>query len=248
MSPHVLRSSTHNHPHNNCSNYLIQPQLNNDNRQYKGNILNDRIVDDGYPAFAINIFDSVNKKTMAAKKYDEFVKNTYFEKSNTFVTSSFRKNRFFLGRNMTYHVRMTRQVTNLIMPSFWDSLGFTPKYDTYLNPATRNNTYFMSVASEFMIDPNDFMVETQIEQRNNSAPSVISNALAIAGTLPILDVFLFGFRAKKLWLLYILRNTIDKSHRNILQTQLAQLVEEINKLKDFLCTVLILNCTSIRKA
>ncbi|CAG8770797.1 25765_t:CDS:2, partial [Gigaspora rosea] len=92
-------------------------------------ILNDRIVDDGYPAFTINIFDSVNK-TMAAKKYDEFVKDTYFKKSNTFVTSSFRNNRFFLGRNTTYHVRMKRQVTNLIMPSFWDSLGFTPKYDT----------------------------------------------------------------------------------------------------------------------
>ncbi|CAG8522715.1 14495_t:CDS:2, partial [Dentiscutata erythropus] len=197
------------HPFNNCSKYLIQPQLNNDNGQYTGKFEpKDRTFPyGGYPTFTVNIFDSVNK-TIADEMYDESVKDTYFEKSTTFVTSAFRKNRAFLG-----------------------------------HPTTRNDTYFMSAASGFQIDPNDFMVETQIEQRNKSALSVISNVLAITGALLTLDVFLFGFRTKKPWgfiRTYFLRNTIEESHQNLLQTQLentTQLVEEINKLKDFLSTV-----------
>ncbi|RIB24780.1 hypothetical protein C2G38_2167632 [Gigaspora rosea] len=188
-----------NHPFNNCSEYLTQPQLNSSIGQYTGkfdpkdrtfpsnqtsyqlkrilfkfNILNDSIVEGDLPAFTINIFDSVNK-TMADEMYNESAKNTYFQQSTPFITSSFRTNRYFLGRNITYHIRMTRRITNLIIPSFWDNFGLPLKHDTkayitqsfilyhkifskqtiYLDPTTRNYTYYMNAASGFMIDPND---------------------------------------------------------------------------------------------
>ncbi|CAG8791518.1 5353_t:CDS:2, partial [Gigaspora rosea] len=143
-----------NHPFNNCSEYLTQPQLNSSIGQYTGkfdpkdrtfpsnqtsyqlkrilfkfNILNDSIVEGDLPAFTINIFDSVNK-TMADEMYNESAKNTYFQQSTPFITSSFRTNRYFLGRNITYHIRMTRRITNLIIPSFWDNFGLPLKHDT----------------------------------------------------------------------------------------------------------------------
>ncbi|CAG8520571.1 10693_t:CDS:2 [Racocetra persica] len=94
----------------------------------------------------------------------------------------------------TYHIRMTRRITSLIVPSLWDDFGLPPKYDSQAHissiiyPTTRSETYFMSAISGFMIDPYNFVVETQKEQRNKSALSVISNALAIAGTFLTLDV------------------------------------------------------------
>ncbi|CAG8517008.1 12988_t:CDS:2 [Racocetra fulgida] len=66
---------------------------------FKFNVINDTIVDGGIPAFTINIFDSVNK-TMADEMYNQAVIDKYFESSTLFTTSNFRKNRYFLGRNI----------------------------------------------------------------------------------------------------------------------------------------------------
>ncbi|CAG8765922.1 12655_t:CDS:2, partial [Racocetra persica] len=43
----------------------------------------------------------------------------------------------------------------------------------------RNATYYKSAASGFMIDPNDFVIDTQTEVKNKSVVSVISNILAM---------------------------------------------------------------------
>ncbi|CAG8750905.1 16926_t:CDS:2, partial [Racocetra persica] len=57
-----------------------------------------------------------------------------------------------------------------------------------------NATYYKLAVSEFMIDPNDFVVNTQTEIKNKSALYVMSNILAMEGALLALDTFLFGAR------------------------------------------------------
>ncbi|CAJ0838967.1 7036_t:CDS:2, partial [Entrophospora sp. SA101] len=90
----------------------------------------DGTVNGDFPTFTINIFDSGNMTTAEAM-YVEAAKDTYFEESSdtSFVTSIFRGNRYFIGKN-TYHVRMTRRVTNRIVPAFLDNFGIQPSRDT----------------------------------------------------------------------------------------------------------------------
>ncbi|RHZ87346.1 hypothetical protein Glove_37g21 [Diversispora epigaea] len=211
-----------------CAKHVTQPIPNNSNGLWTGKffpnglsfpihnqnglkrilmkffIIDNSIVDGDPPVFTINIFDSENA-TMADIMYNETTKNTYFKESSPFVTSIFRSNRYFLGRNYTHHVRMTRKVTKTIVGTFRDCFGFPETYDTltYITTVnyvtTRNATYFKSAASGFMIDPHNFVIETQIEQRNKSALSVISNVLAVGGALLTLYVLLFGVSSIKPW-------------------------------------------------
>ena len=107
----------------NCSDYLTQPVLNLTNSIWTGkfspkdgltfprtmtpnrlkriifkfNVPNDIDIDGYPPAFTINIFDSTNK-TLADSMYEESARDGYFE-GTPFMTSVFRSNRYFLGRN-----------------------------------------------------------------------------------------------------------------------------------------------------
>ena len=66
---------------------------------FRFDVDNDRLVDGNIPVFTINIFDSVNA-IMAEAMYNEAANDTYFQGSSPFVTSIFRNNRYFLGRNI----------------------------------------------------------------------------------------------------------------------------------------------------
>jgi len=106
-----------------CSNHVIQPKPTRNNSRYTGafwpndsyfpsdqppteikrimfkfNVVNDLPVHDDTPVFTINIFDSANM-TMAEAMYKEAENDTYFQGS-PLVTSIFRNNRYFLGRNI----------------------------------------------------------------------------------------------------------------------------------------------------
>lgn len=109
-----------------CSKYLTQPILDNDSDQWTGkftpvgnlsypisedveyglkrilfrfDVIDDGFVDGNIPVFTINIFDSQNK-SMADAMYFETTKDTYFKEASPLVTSIFRSNRYFLGRNI----------------------------------------------------------------------------------------------------------------------------------------------------
>jgi len=109
-----------------CSNlnHITQPILNEDVGQWTGgfwsngkffpsnetsneikrilfrfDIINDSMIDDNIPVFTVNIFDSVNIN-MASKMFEETTKDTYFNGASPFITSIFRMNRYFLGRNI----------------------------------------------------------------------------------------------------------------------------------------------------
>ncbi|CAJ0747131.1 17987_t:CDS:2 [Entrophospora sp. SA101] len=59
----------------------------------------DGTLDGNLPVFTINIFDS-GDVTSADAMYAEAVKDTYFEESSdSFITSIFRANRYFIGEN-----------------------------------------------------------------------------------------------------------------------------------------------------
>ncbi|CAB4385642.1 unnamed protein product [Rhizophagus irregularis] len=215
---------------NNCSKYLTQPTFNEENGQWTGkfspinnlafprnqtpyrlkrilfkfNVPNDVYIDGDIPAFTINVFDSENQ-TLAQDMYNALVNNKYYFNSSPLSASVFRANRYFLGRNYIYHVRMTRKTTRTIVESIKDDFGFPPERETltyitaFVYLTTRNDSWYADAASGFMLDPNSFLLEDQTEQRNKNALSVISNGLAIFGTLLTIYAILFGVSSIKRW-------------------------------------------------
>ncbi|RIA96701.1 hypothetical protein C1645_815010 [Glomus cerebriforme] len=187
---------------NDCLSHITQPTLNPNNGLYTGkfspngitfpdnepsqtlkrilfkfDIINDTIFIDGSPpVFTINIFDSTNLN-MANAMYNETI----------------------------YHIRMNQKVRKVLRGSFRNDLGLPPIYDTQtyttttIYPTTRNSSYFETAASGFMIDPVNFVAETQTDQRNKNFLSVISNVLAVGGFLLALYTYLFGVKAIKRW-------------------------------------------------
>ena len=112
-----------------CSNYITQPKYDDSVGQWTGkfspnnnglflffptsqasnqlkrilfkfDVINDINIDaSGLPAFTINIFDSENI-TLAESMYYETTKSTYYQQESSFISTIFRTNRYFLGRNM----------------------------------------------------------------------------------------------------------------------------------------------------
>ncbi|PKC64117.1 hypothetical protein RhiirA1_537267 [Rhizophagus irregularis] len=214
----------------NCSKYLTQPTFNEENGQWTGkfspinnlafpknqtsyrlkrilfkfNVPNDVYVDGDIPAFTINVFDSANQ-TLAQDMYRALVNNKYYSDSSPLSASVFRTNRYFLGRNYIYHVRMTRKITRTIVESIKDDFGFPPERETltyitaFVYLTTRNDSWYADAAAGFMLDPNSFLLEEQTEQRNKNALSVISNVLSIFGALFTFYALLFGVSSIKPW-------------------------------------------------
>ncbi|RGB29946.1 hypothetical protein C1646_765987 [Rhizophagus diaphanus] len=214
----------------NCSKYLTQPTFNEENGQWTGkfspinnlafpkyqtsyrlkrilfkfNVPNDVYIDGDIPAFTINVFDSANH-TLAQDMYKALVNNKYYSDSSPLTASVFRTNRYFLGRNYIYHVRMTRKITRTIVESIKDDFGFTPERETltyittFVYLTTRNDSWYADAAAGFMLDPNSFLLEDQVEQRNKNALSVISNVLSIFGALFTFYALLFGVSSIKPW-------------------------------------------------
>nr|CAG8533575.1 15500_t:CDS:10 [Entrophospora candida] len=181
----------------------------------------DGIMDGDLPAFTINIFDSGDEKSAEAM-YAEAVKDTYFDNSSdtsSLITSIFRANRYFIGKANNYHIRMTRRVTNRITPSFKDNFGFQPNRDTQsyittiIYPTSRNSSFFAPGVAGFMIDPHNFVLETQTEQRQFL--SVISNVLAVEGAFFTLYTFLFGVgRIKPLGVMHLKNSKTHDGYKN----------------------------------
>ncbi|CAB5359915.1 unnamed protein product [Rhizophagus irregularis] len=184
---------------NNCSKYLTQPTFNEENGQWTGkfspinnlaflknqtsyrlkrilfkfNVSNDVYIDGDIPAFTINVFNSTNQ-TLAQDMYEVLVNNKYYSDSSPLSASVYRTNRYFLGRNYIYHVRMTRKITRTIVKSIKDDFRFPPECETltyitaFVYLTTKNDSWYADAAAGFMLDPNSFLLEEQTEQRNKN--------------------------------------------------------------------------------
>ncbi|CAJ0835159.1 3129_t:CDS:2 [Entrophospora sp. SA101] len=78
------------------------------------------------------------------------------------------------------YAQINKSVNELIYLGFAEAIG---------------NTSF----ANFYIQPQNFLLETEVEQRNKNALSVISNVLAVWGGLTALYIFLFGADSIKPW-------------------------------------------------
>ncbi|RGB41078.1 hypothetical protein C1646_752459 [Rhizophagus diaphanus] len=246
--------------HSNCSEYLTQPTFNEESGQWTGkfspinnlafprnqppyrlkrilfkfNIPNDVYIYGDIPAFTINMFDPTNQ-TLAQDMYKALVNDQYYFDSSPLSASIFQTNRYFLGRNYIYHVRMTRKITRTIVGSIKDDFGFPPtrKMLTYITAfvylTTRNASWYADAASGFMLDPSSFLLEDQTEQRNKNALSVISNVLAIGGALLTFYAFLFGVSSIKPWGImhkYVFNGTTKRTFNDRLTPNSTSLFSE----------------------
>ncbi|PKY14176.1 hypothetical protein RhiirB3_465892 [Rhizophagus irregularis] len=129
--------------------------------------------DGDIPAFTINVFNSTNQ-TLAQDMYEVLVNNKYYSDSSPLSASVYRTNRYFLGRNYIYHVRMTRKITRTIVKSIKDDFRFPPECETltyitaFVYLTTKNDSWYADAAAGFMLDPNSFLLEEQTEQRNKN--------------------------------------------------------------------------------
>nr|CAG8606869.1 9430_t:CDS:2 [Entrophospora candida] len=101
-----------------------------------------------------------------------------------------------------YGLGILRKQRTMLKDSPLNDLGLSQKYPSQTYVVT--NDHLMGTTDDqsstiFRIYPQDFLLETEIEQRNKNALSVISNVLALWGGLTALYIFLFGADSIKPW-------------------------------------------------
>nr|CAG8629995.1 5881_t:CDS:2 [Entrophospora candida] len=101
-----------------------------------------------------------------------------------------------------YALRLSRKQRTILRDSPLNNLGLLQRYPSQsyvvINERVYDTTKNSSLAS-FQIFPLSFLLETEIDQRNKNALTVVSNVLAIWGGLTAFYIFLFGDNAIKPW-------------------------------------------------
>nr|CAG8598042.1 9504_t:CDS:2 [Entrophospora candida] len=101
-----------------------------------------------------------------------------------------------------YDLYLSRKQRIILKDSPLNDLGLPQKYPSQTYVVANDRTTITGVNTSiaaFYIYPQSFLLETEIEQRNKNALTVISNVLAVWGGLTALYIFLFGADSIKPW-------------------------------------------------
>ncbi|CAJ0647010.1 2182_t:CDS:2 [Entrophospora sp. SA101] len=129
---------------------------------------------------------------------DPFVNES--DNYSNFVKSLRRKSFYSTGNR--YSLEISRKQRSLLQDSPLNNLGLSVRYpsrnyivtDDHLVGRMANSSYAI-----LHIVPQTFLLETEVEQRNKNALTVISNVLAVWGGLSSFYIFLFGANSIKPW-------------------------------------------------
>ncbi|CAJ0826856.1 16548_t:CDS:2 [Entrophospora sp. SA101] len=150
-------------------------------------------TEDGYVRFSISMHDQEYNpyNDTLASGTDDY---------STFVKSLKETGSYPPGN--AYVLRILRKQRTILKDSFLNNLGLPQRYPN--KPYVVANDRFAEAIgntsfANFYIQPQNFLLETEVEQRNKNALSVISNVLAVWGGLTALYIFLFGADSIKPW-------------------------------------------------